>query len=54
LAVLAVFNHLACQARWNLTRVISESAARKASYSVMALGGQLLWLSALQPVACIW
>ncbi len=39
LAVLAVFVHLACQARWNLTRVMSESAARKASYSVMALGG---------------
>ena len=39
LAVLAVFNHLACQARWNLTRVISESAARKASYSFMVLGG---------------
>jgi hypothetical protein len=37
--VLAVFVHLACQARWNLSRVISESAARKASYSVMALGG---------------
>jgi hypothetical protein len=32
LAVLAVFAHLACQARWNLSRVISESAARKASY----------------------
>jgi len=39
LAVLAVFVHLACQARWNLGRVISESAARKASYSIMALGG---------------
>ena len=39
LAVLAIFVHLACQARWNLSRVISESAARKASYSVMALGG---------------
>jgi hypothetical protein len=39
LAVLAVFVHLACQARWNLSRVVSESAARKASYSVMALGG---------------
>lgn len=39
LAVLAVFVHLACQARWNLSRVMSESAARKASYSVMALGG---------------
>ncbi len=39
LAVLAVFVHLACQARWNLSRVISESAARKTSYSVMALGG---------------
>jgi len=39
LAVLAVFVHLACQARWNLSRVISESAARKASYGVMALGG---------------
>lgn len=38
LAVFAVFVHLACQARWNLTRVLSESAARKASYSVMALG----------------
>ena len=38
LAVLAVFVHLACQARWNLRRIISESAARKASYSVMALG----------------
>ena len=38
LAVLAVFVHLACQARWNLSRVISESAARKASYSVMVLG----------------
>jgi hypothetical protein len=39
LAVLAVFVHPACQARWNLSRVMSESAARKASYSVMALGG---------------
>lgn len=39
LAVLAVFVHLACQARWNLSRVVSESAARKASYGVMALGG---------------
>ena len=39
LAVLAVFVHLACQARWNLSRVISDSAARKASYSLMALGG---------------
>ena len=39
LAVLAVFVHLACQARWNLSRVVSESAARKASYSMMALGG---------------
>jgi hypothetical protein len=38
LAVLAVFVHLACQARWNLSRIISESAARRASYSVMALG----------------
>ena len=38
LAVLAVFVHLACQARWNLSRIISESAARKASYSIMALG----------------
>jgi hypothetical protein len=39
LAVLAVFVHLACQARWNLSRVVSESAARKVSYSLMALGG---------------
>jgi hypothetical protein len=39
LAVLAIFVHLACQARWNLSRVMSESAARRASYSVMALGG---------------
>ena len=39
LAVLAVFVHLACQARWNLTRLISESAARKTSYGVMAFGG---------------
>jgi hypothetical protein len=39
LAVLAIFVHLACQVRWNLSRVASESAARKASYSVMALGG---------------
>lgn len=39
LAVLAVFVHLACQARWNLSRVMSESAARRTSYSVMALGG---------------
>lgn len=39
LAVLAVFVHLACQARWNLRRVMSESAARKASYGVMGLGG---------------
>ena len=38
LAVLAIFVHPACQARWNLSRIISESAARKASYSVMALG----------------
>jgi hypothetical protein len=39
LAVLAVFVHLACQARWNLSRVISESAARKTSYGIMAFGG---------------
>jgi len=39
LAVLAVFVHLACQARWNLSRVLSESTARKASYNVMVLGG---------------
>jgi hypothetical protein len=39
LAVLAVFVHLACQARWNLSRVVSESAARSASYGLMALGG---------------
>ena len=39
LAVLAVFIHLACQARWNLSRAISDSAARKASYSLMAVGG---------------
>ena len=38
LAVLAVFVHLACQARWNLSRLISESAARAVSYSVIALG----------------
>jgi hypothetical protein len=39
LAVLAIFVHLACQARWNLSRVMSESVARSASYSVMVLGG---------------
>ena len=39
LAVMAVFVHLACQARWNLSRLLPESAAREASYSVMALGG---------------
>lgn len=39
LAVFAVFAHLACQARWNLRRVISESAARKTSYGIMAFGG---------------
>jgi hypothetical protein len=39
LAVLAVFVHLACQARWNLGRVMSEAAARRASFSVMAVGG---------------
>ena len=38
LAVLAVFVHLACQARWNLSRLISQSAARAVSYSVMGLG----------------
>jgi hypothetical protein len=38
LAVLAVFVHLACQARWNLSRLISQSAARSVSYSVMGLG----------------
>lgn len=38
LAVLAVFVHLACQARWNLSRLISQSAARTVSYGVMALG----------------
>jgi hypothetical protein len=38
LAVLAVFVHLACQARWNLGRLLSESSARTVSYSVMALG----------------
>jgi len=39
LAVLAVFIHLACQARWNLSRVMSESAARKTTYGIVALGG---------------
>jgi hypothetical protein len=38
LAVLAVFVHLACQARWNLSRLISQSAARAVSYSVIGLG----------------
>ena len=41
LAVLAVFVHLACQARWNLARVMSVSAARKTSFGVAALGGVL-------------
>jgi len=39
LAVLAVFVHLACQARWNLSRMMSEPAARRTSYSIMAFGG---------------
>jgi len=39
LAVLAVFVHLACQARWNLSRVISEPVARNTSYGIMAFGG---------------
>jgi hypothetical protein len=39
LAVLVIFVHLACQARWNLPRIMSDSAARKVSYCVMALGG---------------
>jgi hypothetical protein len=47
LAVLAVFVHLGCQARWNLTRVMSESAARKASYAVMAIGGMAAAVIAL-------
>jgi hypothetical protein len=47
LAVLAVFVHLACQARWNLSRLISESAARTVSYSVMALGAATTFVVAL-------
>ncbi len=39
LAVLVVFVHLACQARWNLGRVMSDSAARNVSYGLMAIGG---------------
>ena len=38
LAVLAVFVHLACQARWNLSRLISQSAARAVSHSLIGLG----------------
>jgi hypothetical protein len=47
LAVLAVFVHLACQARWNLSRLISQSAARAVSYSVMALGAATTLVVAL-------
>jgi hypothetical protein len=47
LAVLAVFAHLACQARWNLSRLISESAARTVSFSVMALGAATTFVVAL-------
>jgi len=47
LAVLAVFVHLACQARWNLSRLIPESAARTVSYSVMGLGLATTFLVAL-------
>jgi hypothetical protein len=47
LAVLAVFVHLACQARWNLSRLMSQSAARTASYSVMALGAATTLIVAL-------
>jgi hypothetical protein len=33
-----VLHRPACQARWNLSRVLSESAALKASYSVTTFG----------------
>jgi hypothetical protein len=39
LAIVAVFIHLASQARWNLARFVSSAAARRVSYGVMALGG---------------
>jgi hypothetical protein len=39
LAVLMVFIHLACQARWNLVRVTSAARAQQISYGLMALGG---------------
>jgi len=54
LAVLAVFVHLACQARWNLRRWFSESAARAASYGVMALGGATTVVIALTACGVHW
>jgi hypothetical protein len=39
LAVVMLFVHLACQARRNLARVMSDAAARQIAYSLMAIGG---------------
>lgn len=47
LAVVAVFVHLACQARWNLSRLLSQSGARTVSYGVMALGAATTLVVAL-------
>lgn len=47
LAVVMLFVHLACQARRNLARVMSETAARRISYSLMAIGGIAAFVIAL-------
>ena len=47
LAVVMLFVHLACQARRNLARVMSEPVARKMSYGLMAIGGIVAFVIAL-------
>jgi hypothetical protein len=47
LAVVVVSVHLGCQARWNLVSLMSETAARKVSYGLMAVGGMAAFTIAL-------
>ena len=47
LAVAMLFVHLGCQARWNLARILPETAARKISYGLMAAGGVAAFAIAL-------
>lgn len=51
LAVVMLFVHLACQARRNLARVMSDTASRQISYSLIALGALVAFVIALAACA---